>query len=86
MYVDTEAELASKGVDDEFFATPDDNEFWEPYDYITGFIVNQLHLEVGIARNHAIRKNTIALFVGMCIRTTTFIVGKPNTSSPCSCR
>ena len=26
-----------------------------------------------------------ALFVSMCIRTATFIVGKPNTSSPCSC-
>ena len=26
------------------------------------------------------RKNTFALFVGMCIRTATFIVGKTNTS------
>ena len=65
-------------MDDEFFATPDGEEFWEPYE--TGFIVNQLHLEVGIARNDAIGKNAFALFVGMCIRTTTFIVGKPNTS------
>ena len=69
-----------KGVDDEFFATPDGEEFWEPYDYITGFIVNQLHLEVSIARKVAIRENTFALFVGMCIRTATFIVGKPGSS------
>ena len=65
---------------DEFFATPDGAEFWEPYDCITGFIVNQLHQEVGIARNDAIRENTFALFVGMCIRTATFTVGKPGAS------
>ena len=63
--------------DDNFFATLNGKKFWEPCDYITGFIVNQLHLEVGIARNDAIRENTFALFVGMCIRTTNFIVGKP---------
>ena len=61
-------------MDDEFFATPDGEEFWEPYDYITSFIVNQLHLEVGIAQNDAITENTVALFVSMCIRTATFIV------------
>ena len=59
-----------KGVDDEFFATPDGEEFLEPF-------VNQLHLKVSIARNDAIRENTFALFVGMCIRTATIIVGKP---------
>ena len=48
--------------------------------YITGFFVNQLHLEVGIAQNDAITKNTVALVVGMCIRTATFFVGKPGTS------
>ena len=63
----------------EFFATPDGEEFWEPYDYITGFFLSQLHLEVGIARNDAITENTVALFVGMCIRTATFFVGKPGT-------
>ena len=40
----------------------------------------------GQHRNDAIRENTFALFVSICIRTATFIVGKPNTSSPCSCR
>ena len=69
-----------KSVDDEVFATPNGKEFWEPYDYITGFFVNQLHLEVGIAWNDAITENTVALFVGMCIRTATFFVGKPGTS------
>ena len=69
-----------KGANDEFFATPDGKKSWEPYDYITGFMVNQLHLEVGIARNDAITENTFALFVGMCIRTATFIVGKPGAS------
>ena len=39
----------------------------------------------GHHRNDAIRRNMFALFVSMCIRTATFIVGKPNTSSPCSC-
>ena len=73
-----------KGVDDEFFATPEGEDFWEPYEFITGFIVNQLHLEVGIARNDAIRENTFALFVGMCTRTATFIVGKPGTSKSLS--
>ena len=37
-----------KGVDDEFFTIPDGDKFWETYDYITGFIVNQLHLKVDI--------------------------------------
>ena len=37
-------------------------------------------------RNDAIAENTFALFVGMCFRTATFIVGKPDTSNPCSCR
>ena len=32
------------------------------------------------ARNDAIRENTFALFVGMCIRTATFTVGKPGAS------
>ena len=49
-------------MDDEFLATPDGEEFWEPYDYITGFIVNQLHLEVGIARNDAITKEHVCAF------------------------
>ena len=67
-----------KGVDDEFFPTPDGEEFWEPYDYITGFIVNQLHLEVGITgRCH--HGTHVCAFVGMCIRTASFIVGKPGT-------
>ena len=64
----------------EFFATPDGKKkIWIPYDYITGFFLNQLHLEVGIARNDAITENTVALFIVMCIRTTTFFVGKPGT-------
>ena len=61
-----------KKVDDEFFATPDDEEFWKPDDYVTGFFVNLL-LEVGIPRNDAITENTVALFVCMCIRTATFV-------------
>ena len=69
-----------KGVDDEFFATPNGEEFWEPYTYITGFIINQLHMKMGVARNDAIMENTVTLFVVMCIRTATFIVGKPGTS------
>ena len=69
-----------KSVDDEFFATPDGKKFWDPCGYIAGFIINQLHLEVGVARNDAITENTVTLFVGMCIRTATFIVGKPGTS------
>ena len=69
-----------KSVDDKFFTTPDGQCSGKPYDYITGFFVNQLHLEVGIARNDAITENTFALFVGMCIRTVTFFVGKPRTS------
>ena len=72
--------LKKKSVDDEFVATPEDEEFWEPDDYITGFFVNQLHLEVGIARNDAITENTVALFVGMCIRTATFFVSKTSKS------
>ena len=36
-------------------------------------------------RNDAIAENTFALFVGMCTRTATFIVAKPNISNPCSC-
>ena len=53
-------------------------------EYIAGFIVNQLHLEVGIARNDAIRENTFALFVGMRTRTATFIVVKPGASKSLS--
>ena len=66
-----------KDVDNEFFATPKGEDFWKSYDYITGFIVNQLHNLVSITRNDTIRENMFALFVGTC---TTFIVGKPGTS------
>ena len=48
-----------KGVDDEFFTTPNGEEFWEPYDHITGFIVNQLHLEVGITGTMPSRKTRL---------------------------
>ena len=39
----------------------------------------------GHNRNDSTRVNMFKLFVSMCIRTVTFIVDKPNTSSPCSC-
>eukprot|EP00927_Polykrikos_kofoidii_P014152 TRINITY_DN16176_c0_g1_i2.p1 TRINITY_DN16176_c0_g1~~TRINITY_DN16176_c0_g1_i2.p1 ORF type:complete len:3105 (-),score=492.61 TRINITY_DN16176_c0_g1_i2:105-9254(-) len=73
-----------KGFDKDFFPTPEGEEFWAPYKDLTGFIVNQLHFEIGIARNDAIRENTFALFVGMCTGTATFIVGKPGTSKSLS--
>ena len=37
----------------------DGEEFWEPYDYITGFIVNQLHLKVGITGTMPSRKTRL---------------------------
>eukprot|EP00971_Amphidinium_carterae_P141509 2804008-Amphidinium_carterae.1 len=67
-----------------FLEVPTDDEFWEPHRELTTFVCNQLNLEVGIARNDAMRENTFALFAGICTGTTTFLVGKPGTTKSLS--
>ena len=72
-----------KGVDGKFFATPNGEEFWEQLHH--WFHCQPTPPGCGHHQNNAITINMFTLLVSICIRTAAFIVGKPNTSSPCSC-